>query len=179
MSFIILDRDGVINEDSDAYIKSPEEWVPIPGSLEAIELLSQKGFKIVVITNQSGVARGYFDEATLGLIHDKMIKDVESRGGKIEAIYYCPHGPEDFCECRKPKPGLFTRCAQDFGLDLTGVPAVGDSYRDLEAARLSGASPYLVQTGKGLRTLERYPDLDLPICSNLYEAVQNILLAQG
>ena len=175
MNFVILDRDGVINEDSDAYIKSPEEWIPIPGSLEAIELLTQKGFRIVVLTNQSGIARGYFDEAMLERIHDRMRAAVETRGGRIEAIFHCPHGPEDFCECRKPKPGLFRQFAARFDVDLAGIPAIGDSFRDLEAARAVGAAPILVETGKGQRTLARYPDLDIPICSNLYEAAQHIL----
>lgn len=172
---VILDRDGVINEDSDDFIKSPEEWHPIPGSLEAIELLTQKGFRIFVITNQSGVARGYFDEAVLNAIHQKMRDAVESRGGRIEAIFHCPHGPEDFCACRKPKPGLFERLRDEFDLDLKGVPAIGDSFRDLEAARAVGALPMLVETGKGLRTLKHHPDLDAPVFSNLYEAAQHIL----
>ncbi len=175
MGFVILDRDGVINEDSDAFIKSPDEWIPIPGSLEAIELLTLKGFRIVVLTNQSGIARGYFDTAMLEQIHQRMRAAVEARGGRIEAIFHCPHGPEDFCECRKPKAGLFRMFAEQFGVDLRGIPAVGDSFRDLEAARSVGASPMLVETGKGQRTLARYPDLDLPIFSNLYDAAQHIL----
>lgn len=175
MRFVILDRDGVINEDSDAFIKAPEEWVPIPGSLEAIELLTLRGCRIVVLTNQSGIARGYFDEAMLERIHARMLAAVEARGGRIEAIIHCPHGPEDFCACRKPRPGLFQQFAERFGVELTGIPAVGDSFRDLEAARAVGAAPILVETGKGERTLARYPDLDLPICSNLYEAAQYIL----
>ncbi len=175
MRFVILDRDGVINEDSDAFIKAPEEWVPIPGSLEAIELLTLRGYRIVVLTNQSGIARGYFDEAMLERIHARMLAAVEARGGRIEAIIHCPHGPEDFCACRKPRPGLFQQFAERFGVELTGIPAVGDSFRDLEAARAVGAAPILVETGKGERTLARYPDLDLPICSNLYEAAQYIL----
>lgn len=175
MRFVILDRDGVINEDSDAFIKAPEEWVPIPGSLGAIELLTLRGYRIVVLTNQSGIARGYFDEAMLERIHARMLAAVEARGGRIEAIFHCPHGPEDFCACRKPRPGLFQQFAERFGVELTGIPAVGDSFRDLEAARAVGAAPILVETGKGERTLARYPDLDLPICSNLYEAAQYIL----
>lgn len=175
MSFIILDRDGVINEDSDAFIKSPDEWIPIPGSLEAIELLTRRGFRIVVLTNQSGIARGYFDEAMLGRIHEKMLSVVEGRGGRIEAIFHCPHGPEDFCDCRKPKPGLFHQFSARFGVDAAGIPAIGDSFRDLEAARAVGADPILVETGKGRRTLAGYPELDVPVCSNLYEAAQHVL----
>jgi D-glycero-D-manno-heptose 1,7-bisphosphate phosphatase len=132
----------------------------------------------VVITNQSGVARGLFSLDVLGQIHDKMERSIEAHGGKLEGIYYCPHGPEDFCECRKPKPGMFNQVANDLGLNLAGVPAIGDSYRDLEAARSAGASPILVQTGKGMRTLARHPDPNAPVFSNLYEAVQHILLGQ-
>jgi D-glycero-D-manno-heptose 1,7-bisphosphate phosphatase len=175
MPFVILDRDGVINQDSDAYVKCPEEWIPIPGSLEAIALLTRRGYRIVVLTNQSGLARGLFDAPALELIHAKMLAAVAAAGGRIEAIFHCPHGPEDFCECRKPKTGLFRAFAERYGLDLANIPAVGDSYRDLEAARKAGAAPILVETGKGRRTLARYPDLDVPIFSNLYEATQYIL----
>jgi len=175
MSFIILDRDGVINEDSDAFIKSPEEWIPIPGSLEAIALLTQRGHRIVVLTNQSGLARGLLDAAMLERIHARMLAAVEAAGGRIEAIFHCPHGPEDFCGCRKPKPGLFHAFAERYGVDLTGIPAVGDSYRDLQAAWAVGAAPILLETGKGSRTLARHPNLDIPVCSNLYEAALHIL----
>lgn len=175
MPFLILDRDGVINQDSDAFIKTPEEWIPIPGSLEAIAQLTQKGYRIVVLTNQSGVARGLLDEPMLERIHARMLAAVEATGGKIEAVFHCPHGPEDFCECRKPKTGLFRDFAERYGIDLSGIPAIGDSFRDLEAARAVGAYPILVETGKGHRTLARYPELDFPIFSNLYEAAQYLL----
>ena len=175
MPFLILDRDGVINEDSDEFIKSPEEWVPIPGSIDAIAQLTKEGYRIVVITNQSGVARGLFDLATLERMRIKMISMVEMAGGKIEAVFFCPHGPEHGCDCRKPKPGLFHAAASHFDFDLAGVPAIGDSYRDLEAAKAVGALPILVETGKGLRTLARHPDLDVPVFSNLYEAAQHLL----
>ncbi|BBL74862.1 D-glycero-beta-D-manno-heptose 1,7-bisphosphate 7-phosphatase [Methylomagnum ishizawai] len=175
MSFIILDRDGVINEDSDAYIKSPEEWIPIPGSLEAIALLSRKGFRLVVLTNQSGLARGLFDAAALDRIHAKMLAAIAQAGGRLEAIFHCPHGPEDGCACRKPKPGLFRAFAERYGVDLHQVPAVGDSYRDLEAAWAVGATPILLETGKGQRTLARHPDLDIPIFPNLYAAAQHLI----
>jgi D-glycero-D-manno-heptose 1,7-bisphosphate phosphatase len=178
MKLLILDRDGVINEDSDEFIKSPEEWEPIPGSLQAIALLTQAGYRIGVLTNQSGIARGLFDEAALACIHDKMLKAVEAAGGRIEAVLYCPHGPEHFCDCRKPKPGLFHALAARFDTDLAGVPAIGDSFRDLEAARTVGALPILVETGKGRRTLARYSNLDVPVYSNLYEAAQHLLLRQ-
>ncbi len=173
--FIILDRDGVINEDSDAFIKSPDEWIPIPGSLEAIGLLTQSGFRIVVLTNQSGIARGYFDAAMLECIHERMLAAVAAQGGRIEAILHCPHGPEDFCGCRKPAIGLFQAFAERFGVSLTGIPAIGDSYRDLEAARKAGAAPILVETGKGEYTLARHPELDVPVYSNLYEAARHLI----
>ena len=175
MKWVILDRDGVINEDSDAYIKSPEVWEAIPGSLEAIELLTRHGYRLVVITNQSGIARGYFNEEVLAKIHAKMVREVAALGGRIDAIYHCPHGPEDGCECRKPKAGLYRRMAEDFAVNLQGVPAIGDSFRDLEAAQSVGAAPMLVATGKGMGTLTLHPNLDLPIFSNLYEAALAIL----
>lgn len=149
MRLIILDRDGVINEDSDAYIKSPAEWVPLPGSLEAIARLHHEGWRVVVASNQSGLARGLFDLDTLMRIHEKMQRAIAQLGGVIDAIFFCPHGPEDNCHCRKPKPGLFEEIAARLHVDLRGVPAVGDSRRDIEAARASGAAPILVRTGKG------------------------------
>lgn len=152
---IILDRDGVINYDSDEYIKSPDEWLAIPGSLEAIARLNRAGYKVAVATNQSGLARGYFDLATLAKIHKKMHAELAHVGGTIDAIFFCPHGPEDGCACRKPKPGLLKDIAKEFNCDLPGVPAVGDSLRDVEAARAVGAKPILVRTGKGLRTLQK------------------------
>lgn len=150
---IILDRDGVINEDSDEYIKSPQEWIPIPGSLEAIARLHRAGWRVVVATNQSGVARGLFDIDTLMRIHEKMHRAVEEAGGRIEAVFFCPHGPDDACQCRKPRPGLLREIAARLRIDLKGVPVVGDSLRDLQAAQAVGAKPILVRSGKGLRTL--------------------------
>lgn len=178
MCFLILDRDGVINEDSDAYIKSPEEWIPIPGSLEAIARLTQAGFRIVVLTNQSGVGRGLFDADMLQRIHAAMIAAIAAAGGHIEDIFWCPHGPEDACDCRKPKPGLFHAFAAKYGVSPARLPAIGDSYRDLQAAWAVGAQPILVETGKGLRTLARHPDLDVPIFSNLYEASLHLLYSR-
>ena len=154
MKLIILDRDGVINFDSTQFIKSPEEWKPIPGSLEAIAKLDGAGYRVVIATNQSGVGRGLFDMDTLNAIHDKMIKAVASVGGRIDAIFFCPHPADSICDCRKPKPGMFHQIAERFNVDLKGVPAVGDSLRDLEAASAVGCQPILVQTGKGVRTLE-------------------------
>nr|WP_120997166.1 D-glycero-beta-D-manno-heptose 1,7-bisphosphate 7-phosphatase [Stutzerimonas urumqiensis] len=151
---IVLDRDGVINEDSDAFVKTPEEWTPIAGSLEAIARLCQAGWTVAVATNQSGLARGLFDASTLGDMHLKMQQLAMEQGGRIDLIVHCPHGPDDGCDCRKPEPGLFRRIASHFGLpDLTGVPVVGDSLRDLQAGMLLGGEPCLVRTGKGERTL--------------------------
>jgi D-glycero-D-manno-heptose 1,7-bisphosphate phosphatase len=175
MPWAILDRDGVINEDSDAYIKSPEEWTPIPGSLEAIAQLNREGFRIAVITNQSGIARGLYDLETLALIHAKMRQALAQLGGEIAAIYACPHGPEDGCLCRKPRTGLYEQFAREHGVDLQGIAAVGDSLRDLQAAARVGADAILVMTGKGVRTLRRNPNLDLPTFANLHEASRYIL----
>lgn len=154
MKLVVLDRDGVINRDSEHYIKSAEEWTPIAGSLEAIARFTQAGFRVVVATNQSGVARGLFDMATLNAIHNKMHKTVNQLGGRIDAVFFCPHAPEAGCACRKPKPGMLLEIAARFNIALAGVPAIGDSRRDLEAARAAGARPILVLSGKGEQTLE-------------------------
>jgi D-glycero-D-manno-heptose 1,7-bisphosphate phosphatase len=153
MSLIILDRDGVINHDSDEFIKNPAEWEPIEGSLEAIARLNYAGYRVVVITNQSGIARGLLDVETLNRIHSKMRRMLAQVGGRIEAIMYCPHGPEDGCTCRKPHNGSFTDLAHRLRVNLENVPAVGDSMRDMQAAIASNARPILVRTGKGERTL--------------------------
>jgi D-glycero-D-manno-heptose 1,7-bisphosphate phosphatase len=153
VKLIILDRDGVINYDSDQFIKSPEEWRPIPGSLEAIARLNHAGFRVVVATNQSGLGRGLFDMATLIVINDKMHKALTHVGGRIDAVFYCPHAADSACDCRKPKPGMFTEIGQRFGVELTGVPCVGDSVRDLQAAAAVEAQPILVLSGKGEKTL--------------------------
>ena len=152
MKLIILDRDGVINYDSDQFIKSPEEWKPIPGSLEAIARLSQAGYRVVVATNQSGVGRGLFDMATLNAIHDKMSKAVSHAGGRIDAIFFCPHAADADCNCRKPKSGMIEEIATRYNVSLEGVPAIGDSLRDLEATARLGAQTMLVLTGKGTKT---------------------------
>lgn len=179
MSFVLLDRDGVINYDSDAFIKSPSEWKPLPRSLEAIALLTRSGFRVVVLTNQSGIARGLFDLSTLDRIHDKMRARIADAGGAVEAIFCCPHGPDENCDCRKPKPGLFRRFGQQFATPLQGIPAIGDSLRDLQAATAAGAQPILVQTGKGEATLRQNPDLDVPIFPDLYEAALFLLARRG
>ena len=154
MKLVILDRDGVINHDSDQYIKSPDEWRPIPGSLAAIARLNQAGYRVVVATNQSGVGRGLFETDTLIAIHDKMLKALTQVGGRIDAIFFCPHTNADNCDCRKPKPGLLKEIAGRYNVDLTGVPAIGDSLRDLQVAAAVGAQPMLVLTGKGRKTVD-------------------------
>ena len=152
MKIVILDRDGVINFDSDHFIKSPAEWKPIPGSLEAIARLTQAGYRVVVASNQSGIDRGLFDMDTLNSIHDKMHRAVKAVGGRIDAIFYCPHSADSNCTCRKPKPGMFERIAGCFNVDLGNAYAIGDSLRDLQAAATSGAKPVLVLSGKGKST---------------------------
>lgn len=152
MKLVILDRDGVINHDSDQFIKSPDEWKPITGSLEAIARLNQWGYRVLVATNQSGVSRGLFDMDTLNAIHERMHRAVMQAGGRIDAVFFCPHSAEEKCDCRKPKPGLMRQIAARYNTDLTGVPTVGDSLRDLHAAVAVGAQPFLVLTGKGEKT---------------------------
>jgi D-glycero-D-manno-heptose 1,7-bisphosphate phosphatase len=152
MKLVILDRDGVINFDSDQYIKSPEEWRPIPGSLDAIARLNQWGYRVVVATNQSGVGRGLFEMDTLNAIHEKMVKAVSQAGGRIDVVFFCPHTNMDRCNCRKPRPGMLEEISARYNADLAGVPAVGDSLRDLQAAEAVDAQPILVLTGKGVKT---------------------------
>ncbi len=177
MKLLILDRDGVINHDSDDYIKSPEEWIPLPGSLTAIGRLHRAGYRIVVATNQSGIGRGLFDTDTLNRIHRKMLQAVRNKGGEIDGIFFCPHGPEEGCRCRKPRPGLFEEIAERLRINLSGVVAVGDSERDLVAARDVGAVPVLVRTGKGKRTLKTSQLLEgVPVYDDL-AAVSDALLS--
>jgi D-glycero-D-manno-heptose 1,7-bisphosphate phosphatase len=175
MKLVILDRDGVINYDSAEYIKKPHEWKPVPGSLEAIARLNQAGYRVVVATNQSGVGRGLFDMATLSAIHDKMHKALAQFGGRIDAVFYCPHAQDANCGCRKPKPGLFEDIARRFNADLTGVPCIGDSLRDLQAGAQVGALPILVLTGKGQKTAAAggLPE-NTRIYADLSEAVKSI-----
>ena len=145
---IILDRDGTINRDSDDYIKSPDEWLPLPGAIEAIARLCQGGWHIAIASNQSGLGRGLFDLATLNLMHDKMNKLLAAAGGRVDAIFFCPHLPQDNCQCRKPLPGLFEQIGERFGVPLDQVHAVGDTLRDAQAAALAGCQTHLVCTGK-------------------------------
>ncbi len=152
MKIAILDRDGVINRDSEQFIKSPEEFHMIPGSAEAIARLNHAGYHVVVATNQSGVGRGLFDMATLNAINEKMMRLVGLSGGRIDAVFYCPCAADANCECRKPQAGMFREIAERYGIDLTGAPSVGDSLRDLQAGAQVGAQPILVLTGKGQNT---------------------------
>ncbi|MCU7920089.1 MAG: D-glycero-beta-D-manno-heptose 1,7-bisphosphate 7-phosphatase [Candidatus Thiodiazotropha sp. (ex Dulcina madagascariensis)] len=153
MKLIILDRDGVINQDSDAYIKSPEEWIPIEGSLQAIARLSRAGFSVFVATNQSGLSRGLFTIETLNAIHRKMSDAVQRVGGHIDAILFCPHGPDDGCSCRKPRSGLYEEIGRRTQQSLVDIPVIGDSLRDIQAAIAVEARPILVRSGKGEATL--------------------------
>lgn len=149
MNLIILDRDGTINEDRDDFVKSADEWVPMPGALEAIARLNQAGWHTVIATNQSGLGRGLFDMAALNAMHTKMNAALARVGGRIGAVFFCPHAPEDQCSCRKPLPGLYEQIGERYGVDLHKVPAVGDSVRDVEAAVAAGCPPHLLRTGKG------------------------------
>jgi D-glycero-D-manno-heptose 1,7-bisphosphate phosphatase len=155
LKLLMLDRDGVINHDSDAYIKSVAEWLPLPGAIEAIAQLHQAGWTVAVATNQSGLARGYYDLATLDAMHERLRSLVAEQGGEVGLIVHCPHGPDDHCTCRKPLPGLLQTIASHYGVPLSGVWFVGDSLSDLQAATAVSAQPVLVKTGKGPRTLTR------------------------
>jgi D-glycero-D-manno-heptose 1,7-bisphosphate phosphatase len=176
MKLVILDRDGVINQDSDQFIKNTSEWKQIPGSLAAIAKLNHAGYRVVVASNQSGIGRGLFDMGALNAINDKMYRALAQVGGRIDALFYCPHAAEANCDCRKPKPGMFIDIAQRFNVDLAGVPSIGDSLRDLQAADAAGAQPMLVLTGKGAKT-EAAGGLPegTPIFADLAEAVRNIV----
>ncbi|MDX1368658.1 D-glycero-beta-D-manno-heptose 1,7-bisphosphate 7-phosphatase [Pseudomonas sp.] len=153
MKLLILDRDGVINYDSDAYIKNLDEWIPLPGAVEAIARLSRAGWTVAVATNQSGLARGYYDQAALDAMHARLRQLVAEQGGELGLIVHCPHGPDDGCDCRKPKPGMLRQIAAHYSVSLDGVWFVGDSSGDLKAALAVGCQPVLVKTGKGLLTL--------------------------
>jgi D-glycero-D-manno-heptose 1,7-bisphosphate phosphatase len=177
MKLVILDRDGVINEDSDAFIKSPDEWIPIPGSLEAIARLNNAGYHVVIASNQSGLARGLFTIEDLGRIHNKMHHSVAAVGGQIEAVFFCPHGPDDGCDCRKPKTGLLDDIAERLNMSLDGVYIIGDTLRDIQSALEVNASPVLVLTGKGQKTLETSGEelKNIPVFENLSAFVEHLL----
>lgn len=173
---VILDRDGVINEDSDAYIKSVDEWRPVPGSIEAIALLSRSGFRVVVASNQSGLGRGLFDQETLDEMHAHMHRLVHEAGGEIEGVFYCPHHPDEQCDCRKPKPGLLEQIEAELQTTVVGAHFVGDTKKDLQVAIAKGALPLLVRTGKGERTLAAGDgELASRVFDNLYGAAQYLV----
>lgn len=178
MKLIILTRDGVINHGSDSLVKSVDEWQPIAGSLQAMGRLYQAGYTLVVATNQSGIAKGLYDVQTLHAIHAKMGRMLEQYGGQVDSIFFCPHSDEDNCMCRKPKDGLFRDIMTRYQCSLEGVPAVGDTLRDIQAARSARAQPILVKTGKGERTLQKAPPQelkDVPVYTNLAEVADAIL----
>lgn len=176
MKLVILDRDGVINYDSAEFIKNPDEWQPLPGSLEAIANLNQAGFKVVVATNQSGIGRGLFDMSALNAMHEKMHRLLNQVGGRVDALFFCPHTAEDKCNCRKPATGMLEDISQRFGMRLAGVYGVGDSLRDLQAIASMGGKPVLVLTGKGEKTRDAG---DLPegtlVFANLRDAAKYII----
>ena len=172
---VLLDRDGVINHDSGDFITSADEWLPIDKSLAAIALLHNKGYQVVVITNQSGVGRGLYSDAILTDMHLKMTQLTAAVGGKISHIYYCPHLPDAGCDCRKPKPGMLLQFSKDAGIALDDIYFVGDSLRDIEAGIAAGAKPVLVKTGNGTKTLAANPDLNIPTFENLYDAAEYII----
>lgn len=174
MRLVILDRDGVINQESEAFIKTPEEWIPLPGSLAAIARLYKNGYTVVVASNQSGIARHLFSLDTLAAIHGRMKREVEAAGGKIDSVFFCPHGPGDACDCRKPKPGLFKQIAKRYGVKLEGIPMIGDSERDLQAARAVDGRPILVKTGNGLKTLDEDHNVE-EVYDDLAAAVAQLL----
>jgi len=176
MKAIILDRDGVINFDSDDYIKSPAEWQAIPGSLEAIAKLTQAGYSVFIATNQSGLARKFFDLATLSAIHAKLLAQVTTAGGHIQDIFFCPHHPDDACPCRKPKSGLLEKIEKKYNLDLKNAYFIGDNISDIHAALAHGCKPILVKTGKGERTLQANPNLNVSVYTDLSAAIDAILL---
>lgn len=180
MKLVILDRDGVINQDSANFIKNPNEWIPIQGSLEAIALLNQSGFRIAIATNQSGVSRGLFDMATLNSIHDKMHRELALVGGRIDAVFYCPHSADDNCDCRKPKIGMIKEIGKRFSVELDQVYAIGDAWRDVKAFSDAGCQTMLVRSGKGKETLANgnLPE-NLLIFADLAEAVQYIVSADS
>lgn len=174
---VIMDRDGVINYDSDDYIKSPKEWIPIPHSLNAITRLNHAGHQVVVATNQSGIGRGYYSKDTLNDIHEKLHSELSAIGGHLDGLYYCPHTPDDGCDCRKPKPGMLLQIAHDFNADLKRAYFIGDDFRDIQAAQLVGALPILVRTGKGEKTLKEHKAAltHIPIYADLSEVVGAII----
>ncbi|MEJ2513895.1 MAG: D-glycero-beta-D-manno-heptose 1,7-bisphosphate 7-phosphatase [Gammaproteobacteria bacterium] len=178
MKLVVLDRDGVINRDSRDFIRSVGEWQPLPGSLRAIARLTRAGWTVVVATNQSGIARGHLSLDELERIHERMRAAAEGAGGRIDAVFFCPHGPADGCDCRKPAPGLFGQIEAHYGVSVKDVPAVGDSVRDVEAARAAGARPILVLTGNGLRAQAALQGERAPECYADLDAVSRALVGE-
>jgi D-glycero-D-manno-heptose 1,7-bisphosphate phosphatase len=177
---VILDRDGVINKDSPDYIKSVAEWIPLPGSLDAIGRLNQAGFHTVVATNQSGVARGLLDIEMLARIHEHMHQALAAHGATVDAVFFCPCGPDDECDCRKPKPGLLHQIAERTHTNLATVACIGDSRRDIEAARAAGAKPILVRTGNGVATEPELPsEWKVPVYDDLAAAAEALITAHN
>lgn len=174
MKLIILDRDGVINEDSDDYIKSPDEWIPIAGSLEALGKLSQNGFKVIIITNQSGIGRKIFSIEMLNAIHKKMCINLAQYGGVIDGIFFCPCAPEENCNCRKPKSGLYNEVSDRLQISLENVFCVGDKITDIQAAQNAGAKPILVKTGKENDDSGNIPK-NIPIYDDLLSFVNKVI----
>lgn len=182
MKLIILDRDGVINEDSDDYIKSPDEWIPIPGSIDAIARLNHAGYSVAIASNQSGIARGYFDLETLAAMSVKMCNLLSQHGGRIDAMIFCPHGPKDGCDCRKPKPGMLIEIGNRFKTSLSKAIFVGDNINDVKAAQAAGVKPVLVKTGKGEQTAAMLKDQgfhDVPVYDNLATLADYLLEVPG
>lgn len=182
MKLVILDRDGTLNEDSADYVKSPDEWTPLPGALEAVARLNHAGWHVVVASNQSGLGRGLFDVSTLNAMHAKMHRMLAAVGGRVDAVFYCPHGPDEGCRCRKPEPGLFEQIGERYGVDLRGVPAVGDSPRDVLAGVAVGCEPHLVLTGKGETYARRGLPDTLPATTRMHQnlaAFADALIARG
>lgn len=176
---VILDRDGVVNQDSDTFIKSPDEWIAIPGSLEAIKRLKKAGYLVTIASNQSGIARGLLSEEDLKQIHAKLEQQLAMRGTSIDGIFYCPHGPKDNCICRKPKPGLLLQIAAKFDVRLEQTPFVGDSISDVKAAEMANARPVLVRTGKGEEVMQHHPEvIDVPVYDDLAHFVRETIKRQ-
>jgi D-glycero-D-manno-heptose 1,7-bisphosphate phosphatase len=169
MKLVIMDRDGTINAESTEFIKSPDEWTALPGALEAIARLNHAGWHVVVATNQSGLGRGLFDMASLNAMHAKMHKQLAALGGRIDAVFYCPHTPDDHCLCRKPAPGLFDQIGERYGIDLKGVPVVGDALRDVVAGATAGCQPHLVLTGNGSIFRDRELPVTFPAHTQVHE----------
>jgi D-glycero-D-manno-heptose 1,7-bisphosphate phosphatase len=173
---VILDRDGVINHLMDDDVTTVDGWDPIPGSIEAINRLKKAGYLVTIASNHSGIARGLYSETELQEMHEKMQKLLATRGASVDGIFYCPHGPEANCICRKPKPGMLFKIASQFNIDLSQTPVVGDNISDIQAARMANARPVLVRTGKGEYVMQHFPEaLDVPVYDDLAHFVRETL----